>query len=160
MEAELHAYGRRLGLSQRTPWAPGTQKGCSWEETLTFPTRVCPSALSKSSEHPLSALPSLSGSFNGFVCTHRLLLASKNLVCVQWRDLPADAHLALTVWEVTVGKCGRHAKAGATCRLFSRKGRLKGARQTLQLHPDRAADPGWTTQTPAKLPLAQRGELG
>ena len=105
----------------------------------------------------MSALPSLSGAFEGFFC---LLPVSKTLVRVQWRDLPADAHLALTIWEVTVGKCGRHAKAGATCRLFSRKGRLKGARQALQLHPNRAADPCWTTQTPAKQPLARRGELG
>lgn len=83
------------------------------------------------------------------------------LVCaLQWRDLPADAQLALTVWEVTVGLCGRQCKAGATFRLFSRKGRIKVSRHTLQMHAGQAADPGWPSQTPAKLPLAQRGELG
>lgn len=79
---------------------------------------------------------------------------------LQWRDLPVDAQLALTVWEVTVGKCGRQPRAGATCRLFSRKGRLKGSRQMLDLHAGQAADPGWPSQTPAKSPLAQRSELG
>ncbi|KAK9813719.1 hypothetical protein WJX73_005251 [Symbiochloris irregularis] len=78
----------------------------------------------------------------------------------KWRDLPADAQLALTVWEVTVGLCGRHCRAGATFRLFSRKGRIKVARHTLQLHAGQPADPGWPSQTPAKLPLVQRGELG
>ena len=78
---------------------------------------------------------------------------------MQWRDLPADAQLALTVWEVTVGECGRHAKAGSACSLFSRKGRLKSAHHSIDLHVG-GADASSPIQTPAKVPLAQRGELG
>lgn len=40
VEAELCAYGRRLGLPQRTPFVACTQQGCVWDSTLTFPTKV------------------------------------------------------------------------------------------------------------------------
>lgn len=79
---------------------------------------------------------------------------------MQWRDLPADVHLALTVWEITVGMSGRHAKAGAMFKLFSRKGRLKAARHAVSLHAGAAADVACPTHTPGKVPLAQRGEPG
>lgn len=78
---------------------------------------------------------------------------------LKYRDLGADAQLALTVWEVRDG-APRRPLAGATLRLFSKKGRLKTGVQDLQLWPGREADGGWPSATPGKVPVAQRGELG
>ena len=78
---------------------------------------------------------------------------------LQYCDLAHDAQLALTVWRA--GEGGAPAPlGGATLRLFSKKGRLKGGRQDLALWPGRCADVAWPPATPAKLPVAQRGELG
>ena len=78
---------------------------------------------------------------------------------IKYRDLGHDAQLALTVWEVRDG-VPRRPLAGTTLRLFSKKGRLKTGAQGLQLWLGRAADGGWPSTTPGKVPVAQRGELG
>jgi phosphatidylinositol 3-kinase len=78
---------------------------------------------------------------------------------MKYRDLGHDAQLALTVWEVREG-VPRRVLGGATLPLFSKKGRLKTGPQDLQLWLGRAADWGWPTSTPGKVPMAQRGELG
>ena len=84
-------------------------------------------------------------------------IADSQTSCLQWRDRPADAQLALTVWEVTVGKVGRSPKGGGTCNLFSRKGRLKGAKHSIDLLAGKGAE---ACATPGKTPLAERGEPG
>ena len=77
----------------------------------------------------------------------------------QYCDLAQDAQLALTVWQIHLGK--PVAPLGsATLRLFSKKGRLKSGRQELQLWRGQEADVAWPSATPAKLPVSQRGELG
>lgn len=78
---------------------------------------------------------------------------------IKYRDLGHDAQLALTVWEARDGEA-RRALGGTTLRLFSKKGRLKTGPQELQVWLGRAADGGWPSTTPAKVPVAQRGELG
>ena len=78
---------------------------------------------------------------------------------IKYRDLGHDAQLALTVWEVRDG-VPRRPLAGTTLRLFSKKGGLKTRAQGLQLWLGRAADGGWPSATPGKVPVAQRGELG
>lgn len=77
----------------------------------------------------------------------------------QYRDLPHDAQLAVTVWGVAEAR-PLEALGGATMRLFSKKGRLKDGVQTLGLTLGRPADLGWPSATPGKLPLVQRSELG
>ena len=77
----------------------------------------------------------------------------------QYRDLPHDAQLAITVWGVAEAR-PLAALGGATMRLFSKKGRLKDGPQELRLAVGRAADLGWPSATPGKLPLARRPELG
>ena len=54
---------------------------------------------------------------------------------LQWRDLPSDAQLALTVWQVREGQAGSTARGGTTLRLFSKKARLKTGVQSLQVVP-------------------------
>lgn len=78
---------------------------------------------------------------------------------VQYCDLAQDAQLALTVWQIQLGK-PVEPLGSATLRLFSKKGRLKSGRQELRLWRGREADVAWPSATPAKLPVAQRGELG
>ncbi len=78
---------------------------------------------------------------------------------IKYRDLGHDAQLALTVWEARDG-APRRAAGGTTLRLFSKKGRLKTGEQGLQLWPGRPADVAWPSSTPAKVPVALRGELG
>ena len=63
------------------------------------------------------------------------------------------------MWEVRDGEA-RRPLGGTTLRLFSKKGRLKTGAQELQVWLGRAADGGWPSSTPAKVPVAQRGELG
>lgn len=81
------------------------------------------------------------------------------LLLPQYRDLPHDAQLAVTVWGAAEAR-PLAALGGATMRLFSRKGRLKDGPQGLSLALERAADLAWPPATPAKLPLARRTELG
>lgn len=78
---------------------------------------------------------------------------------MQYCDLAQDAQLALTVWRIQLGEPVAPLGA-ATLRLFSKKGRLKSGRQELTLWRGREADMAWPSATPAKLPVAQRGELG
>lgn len=78
---------------------------------------------------------------------------------IKYRDLGHDAQLALTVWEAREG-APRRPLGGTTLRLFNKKGRLKTGGQELQVWPGRAADAGWPSATPAKVPMALRGELG
>ena len=77
----------------------------------------------------------------------------------QYRDLPHDAQLAVTVWSVREGAPPAPA-GGAAMLLFSKKGRLKAGRQRVRLWPGRPADVACPSATPGKLPVAQRGELG
>ena len=77
----------------------------------------------------------------------------------QYCDLAQDAQLALTVWQIQEGEA-QTPLGGATLRLFSKKGRLKSGQQELRLWPGREADMTWPPATPAKLPVAQRGEQG
>lgn len=77
----------------------------------------------------------------------------------QYCDLAQDAQLALTVWQIQEGQ-PQTPLGGATLRLFSKKGRLKSGQQELRLWAGREADMAWPSATPAKLPVAQRGEQG
>jgi phosphatidylinositol 3-kinase len=92
---------------------------------------------------------------------HMQHLFARMVLCAgaQYCDLAHDAQLALTVWQIREGQPDAPL-GGATLRLFSRKGRLKTGRQDLSLWPGREADVAWPPATPAKLPVAQRGELG
>ena len=78
---------------------------------------------------------------------------------LQYRDLPHNAVLALSIWRVgeavPVSPLG-----GTTMRLFSKQGRLKTGAQKLQVWRGREADTAWPGATPGKLPVAQRGEIG
>ena len=78
---------------------------------------------------------------------------------MQYRDLPHDVQLAVTAWGVAEAR-PLAPLGGATMRLFSKKGRLKDGPQRLRLAVGRAADPGWPSATPGKLPLVKRSELG
>ena len=78
---------------------------------------------------------------------------------LKYRDLGHDAQLALTVHEVREGR-PIAVLAGATLRLFSKRGRLKTGPQELLLWLGQPADTSWPGTTPGKLPLAERGELG
>ncbi|BDA44872.1 phosphatidylinositol 3-kinase VPS34 [Coccomyxa sp. Obi] len=78
---------------------------------------------------------------------------------LKYCDLAQDAQLALTVWQIREGEV-QTPLGGATLRLFSKKGRLKSGQQELRLWPGREADMTWPPATPAKLPVAQRGEQG
>ena len=91
---------------------------------------------------------------------HATLVRPDASMCpVQYCDLAQDAQLALTVWQVQLGK-PVGPLGSATLRLFSKKGRLKSGRQELQLWRGQEADVAWPSATPAKLPVSQRGELG
>ncbi len=81
-------------------------------------------------------------------------------VLLQYRDLSHTSQLAVTVWQVREGDASATALAGATMRLFSKKGRLKTGPQLLRMWLGQEADTAWPSCTPGKVPVAQRGELG
>ena len=78
---------------------------------------------------------------------------------VQYRDLPHNVVLAVTVWQVSEGEPLRPL-GGATMRLFSKQGRLKTGTHQLRLWEGQEADPAWPTTTPGKEPVNKRGEIG
>jgi len=77
----------------------------------------------------------------------------------QFRDLPHNAQLAITVWGRGLATPLR-LLAGTTLRLFSKRGRLKTGRQTARLWPGMTADTAAASSTPAKQKVAERGETG
>ena len=77
----------------------------------------------------------------------------------QYRDLPHNVVLAVTVWQVSEGETMRPL-GGATMRLFSKQGRLKTGTHRLRLWEGQEADPAWPTTTPGKEPVNKRGEIG
>ena len=79
---------------------------------------------------------------------------------IKYRDLGHDAQLALTVWEAREG-APRRPLGGTTLRLFSKKGRLKtGGGRSCRSGPAAPQTPAGPSATPAKVPMALRGELG
>ena len=80
-------------------------------------------------------------------------------VPLQYRDLPHNAQLAVTVWGRAVA-VPLTPLAGATLRLFSKRGRLKTGPQTARLWTGGPADTAWPSATPAKPPIQERGEAG
>ena len=78
---------------------------------------------------------------------------------LQYRDLPHNVVLAVTVWQVSEGEPLRPL-GGATMRLFSKQGRLKTGTHRLRLWEGQEADPAWPTTTPGKEPVSKRGEIG
>ena len=77
----------------------------------------------------------------------------------QFRDLPHNAQLAITVWGRGLATPLRPL-AGTTLRLFSKRGRLKTGRQTAQLWPGTTADTAAHSSTPGKPRASDRGESG
>jgi phosphatidylinositol 3-kinase len=51
---------------------------------------------------------------------------------VQYRDLPADTHLSLTLYELSEG-CPLLLVGSSSMPMFSKKGRLKTGQQRLQV---------------------------
>lgn len=76
----------------------------------------------------------------------------------KYRDLTADAQIALTVWDVSRPR-QEVAVGGATLRLFSSKKRLKTGKQKLRLWRGRIADGTVPTSTPGKVPKHEQGEV-
>lgn len=77
----------------------------------------------------------------------------------QYRDLPHDAQLALTVMQLVVGEPPRVA-AGTTLPLFNKKGRLKTGPRRLRLWPGREPCLRWPSSTPAKVWGSVGGGVG
>ncbi|CAM6104701.1 unnamed protein product [Calypogeia fissa] len=76
----------------------------------------------------------------------------------KYRDLTANAQLALTVWDVSHPR-QEVAIGGATLRLFSSKKQLKTGKQKLRLWRGEEADGSVPTSTPGKVPKHERGEV-
>eukprot|EP00898_Chlorokybus_atmophyticus_P004964 jgi/Chlat1/5469/Chrsp36S05427 len=74
------------------------------------------------------------------------------------RDLPANAQLALTVWNVAHPRCAK-AAGGTIQRLFSKANQLKAGRRKLRVWLGCAADGSLDTSTPGKVPKKERGEI-
>ena len=87
------------------------------------------------------------------------MMQSPARALLQFRDLPHNAQLAITVWGRGLATLLRPL-AGTTLRLFSKRGRLKTGRQTAQLWPGVTADTAAASSTPAKPRVAERGEAG
>lgn len=67
-------------------------------------------------------------------CPHMLSACQcTTLRCsVQYRDLPADTHLSLTLYELSEG-CPLLLVGSSSMPMFSKKGRLKTGQQRLQV---------------------------
>lgn len=76
----------------------------------------------------------------------------------KYRDLTANAQLALTVWDVS-SEMDDGLVGGATVLLFNRKKKLKTGKQKLRLWPKKEADGSFPTTTPGKVPRHERGEI-
>ncbi|KAJ7556482.1 hypothetical protein O6H91_05G085500 [Diphasiastrum complanatum] len=76
----------------------------------------------------------------------------------KYRDLTANAQLALTVWDVSRPR-QEVAVGGATLRLFNSKKQLKTGKQKLRLWRGCVGDGAIATSTPGKVPKTERGEL-
>ena len=70
--------------------------------------------------------------------------------CLQYRDLPHDALLSLTVIEVVVGH-PPFVAGGTTLPLFNKKGRLKTGPHRLRVWPGREPCTRWPSTTPGKV---------
>ncbi|GFR39758.1 hypothetical protein Agub_g242, partial [Astrephomene gubernaculifera] len=79
--------------------------------------------------------------------------------CVKYRDLPSDAQLALSLWEVAPGR-GPALLGSCVMRLFSKRGRLKTGPQRLRLWEGVPPCTALPSSTPGKVPLAHRDRLG
>ena len=78
---------------------------------------------------------------------------------MQYRDLPHNSVLAVTVWQVREG-APLQPLGGATMRLFSKQGRLKTGTHRLRLWEGQQADLASPTTTPGKELVSKRGEMG
>ncbi|CAK0784160.1 hypothetical protein CVIRNUC_007363 [Coccomyxa viridis] len=125
------------GAAARPPALYAVGQLCAFGEVLGLPARA----------------PFVTASASG--CSWGSVISFPLKYC----DLAQDAQLALTVWQIQLGKPVTPL-GSATLRLFSKKGRLKSGRQELQLWRGQEADVAWPSATPAKLPVSQRGELG
>ncbi|KAG0614104.1 hypothetical protein M758_6G151500 [Ceratodon purpureus] len=76
----------------------------------------------------------------------------------KYRDLTANAQLALTVWDVSSPR-QEVVVGGATLALFSSKKQLKTGKQKLRLWRARQADGSVPSKTPGKVPKHERGEV-
>eukprot|EP00249_Psilotum_nudum_P022815 c28649_g1_i1 orf=409-2850(-) len=76
----------------------------------------------------------------------------------KYRDLTADAQLALTVWDVSQPR-QEVAIGGATLRLFNSKKQLKTGKQKLRLWRGKVADGSNPTATPGKVPKHEWGKV-
>lgn len=76
--------------------------------------------------------------------------------CVKYRDLPANTQLSLAVFEMGESQ-GQLLVGGTNMALFNKHGRLKTGPQRLRIWEGQAPHP---VNTPGKVPLSQRGELG
>ena len=139
-EGVLSGHGCVLGQPQRTSFAQAQPegRGFRWHSILTFPQKVRAAPLPACSPTGCAAACCLQlRACPGGWClgTPKAALPRTEWRVLQWRDLPADAQLALTVWQTTEGHTGRSVRGGSTLRLFSKKGRLKTGLHTLQAPP-------------------------
>eukprot|EP00879_Flechtneria_rotunda_P010868 GHRR01011358.1.p1 GENE.GHRR01011358.1~~GHRR01011358.1.p1 ORF type:complete len:821 (+),score=283.38 GHRR01011358.1:733-3195(+) len=82
------------------------------------------------------------------------------LACgLQYRDLPADTYLCLSVYELCEG-CPILLAGSTTMPMFSKKGRLKTAQQKLQVWEGHALNVAQPQVLTGKAPLSQRSQVG
>ena len=69
---------------------------------------------------------------------------------IAYRDLPADAVAAITIWDV-VGTRKVTAVGGTTVSLFGKRNELRKGGKKLQLWPQMEADGRWNSSTPCQI---------
>ncbi|KAI5477975.1 phosphoinositide 3-kinase [Pseudohyphozyma bogoriensis] len=78
---------------------------------------------------------------------------------IKYRDLPLGAQLAITVYDIA-GPRKVAVVGGSTLRLFGKKATLKKGKQRLYLWKGIEADGGVESETPSKVGLGERDEMG
>lgn len=67
--------------------------------------------------------------------------------------------MIMKVWELVEGK-GVLLAGGASMPLFNKRGRLKTGLHKLLLSLNRGHNGSYSSSTPGKVPVAERGEIG
>ena len=171
--AQLTAAQEDLGLDARTTYGESSSSGCVWGEWLTFCVKVCASAQHCRKHfhtcHPVSACHASAR----LVCMTLFLptISSISLPCARWivclnyplsflnlqyRDLPHNTQLSLSLYEVGEG-VPLAPVGGTTMPLFNKKGRLKTGPQRLRVWEDKQACTAWRTSTPGKVTFFRGG---
>ena len=139
LEGELATdqYGEARRLSGLLHASSGTDRHREYYVTCQiFCDNGCPISLPTQTKH---------ASFAKKVTWHEWITLP-----IAYRDLPADAVAAITIWDV-VGARKVTAVGGTTVSLFGKRHELRKGGKKLQLWPQREGDGRWRSATPCKI---------